>query len=265
MFDSHIHSKFSTDSHMEAAEACERAFETGLAGIIFTDHVDYDYPEFDDNLLIDFNKYFEFFGALKEQWKGKLEVLAGVEMGFQPHVLDLIKETLSKYPFDFILNSVHIIDHMDPYYGAFFEGRTQRESYERYLQEILVSVDAYDDYDIIGHIGYAARYGKFEDKRLRYADYSDILDEILKAVIAKGKGIEMNTSGLRSDLKSSIPGYDVFKRYFELGGETVTVGSDAHFREHLGHSFPEALENLRNIGFKYVAHFEKRKPVFDKL
>ncbi len=265
MYDNHIHSSFSTDSNMDAEAACERAVEIGLAGIIFTDHVDYDYPEFDVSFLINYNKYFEAFRAIQDRWRGKLDVLIGVEMGFQPHVVDQINEVLNSFPFDFVINSVHIIDRMDPYTKTFFRGRTQRESYERYLQEILLSITAYHNYDIIGHIGYASRYGDFEDKPLKYADYSDIIDEILKTVIAKGKGIELNTSGLRSDLMQPLPGYDVFKRYFELGGEIITIGSDSHFTEHLGYSFKEAAEYLKNIGFKRVVHFEKRRPVYEAL
>ncbi len=265
MHDNHIHSKFSTDSHMDAEEACKKAVETGLKGLVFTDHVDYDFPDFDESFLIDYNEYFSFFSKLKDKWASKLEVLIGVEMGFQPHVTDKINNTLNQFDFDFVINSVHIIEHKDPYAGAYFTGKTQQQAYERYLEEILCSVKAYDNYDIIGHIGYVARYGKYEDKPLRYKDYSDIIDEILKAVIEKGKGIELNTSGLRSDLGCPIPGYDVIKRYFELGGEVITVGSDSHFAEHLGHSFCEALEHLKSIGFKHVVHFEKRKPVFEKI
>lgn len=265
MFDNHIHSKFSTDSKMDAEEACQKAVEIGLTGLVFTDHVDYDFPDFDESFLINFDKYFEAFTALKDKWKEKLDILIGVEMGFQPQILERINKVLLDYPFDFVINSVHIIDRLDPYTGMFFRGRSQRQSYQRYLQELLVSVKAYDNYDIIGHIGYAARYGDFEDKPLRYADYSDLLDQILKAVIAQGKGIELNTSGLRSDLMQPIPGYDVFKRYFELGGEILTLGSDSHFVEHLGHCFKEAASHLKDIGFRHVAHFEKRKPVFEKL
>jgi histidinol-phosphatase (PHP family) len=265
MHDNHIHSKFSGDSHMEAADACQRAVEIGLKGLVFTDHVDYDYPNFDDNFLIDLNIYFEFFKKLQKEWKGKLDIRIGVEMGFQPHVLGEINKTLSKYPFDFVINSVHVIDLLDPYTRAFFVDKTQHEAYERYLQEILCSIKSYDNFDIIGHIGYAARYGDFKDKQLRYKDYSDLLDQILKATIDKGKGIELNTSGIRTDLHSPIPGYDVFNRYFELGGEIITIGSDAHFTEHIGHSFLEATNYLKNIGFKNVVHFEERKPIFEKI
>jgi len=265
MHDNHIHSKFSNDSHMEAAAACQRAVEIGLKGLVFTDHVDYDYPDYDNDFLIDFDQYFEFFKRLQKDWKEKLDIRIGVEMGFQPHVLNQIIEFLDKYCFDFILNSVHIIDYMDPYVGTFFKGKTQHQAYERYLQEILCSIKAYDNFDIIGHIGYVARYGDFEDKSLRYKDYSDLLDQILKTTIEKGKGIELNTSGLRTDLCSPIPGYDVFNRYFELGGEIVTIGSDAHYTEHVGHSFTEALDYLKKIGFKYVAHYQNRNPILEKL
>ncbi len=265
MYDNHIHSTFSTDSEMVAEAACRRAIEIGLTGLVFTDHVDYDYPGFDSSFLIDFKEYFQAFEALKESWKESLNILIGVELGYQPHVLNLIQDILSENSFDFVINSVHIIDRLDPYTKTFFRGRSQQDAYERYLKEILVSVNAYDNYDVIGHIGYVARYGDFEDKPLRYLDYRDIIDEILKTVISKGKGIELNTSGIRSDLNQPIPGYDVFSRYYELGGRLVTVGSDSHSAMHLGHSFPEALEKLRNIGFRYVAHFEKRKPVYEKI
>lgn len=265
MYDNHIHSTFSTDSRMDAVDACEKAIELGLSGLVFTDHVDYNYPDFDNDFLIDMDQYFEYFRKLQNLWKSKLNILIGVEMGFQPQVIDKINETISNYPFDFVINSVHIIDQTDPYTGKFFRGKTQQQAYERYLQEILCSINEFENYDIIGHIGYATRYGNFQDKRLRYNDYSDILDQILKAVIRNGKGIELNTSGLRTDLHSSIPGYDIFDRYYELGGEIVTVGSDSHFKEHLGHSFKEAVDYLKNTGFKYISHFEARKPIFEKI
>ncbi len=265
MHDNHIHSNFSGDSDMEANSACQKAVQIGLSGLVFTDHVDYDYPDFDENFLINLDEYFNYFKQLQSSWKEKLDIRVGVEMGFQPQVLNEINKTINAYPFDFVINSVHIIDHLDPYTGHFFREKTQKQAYERYLQEILCSVNSYDNYDIIGHIGYVARYGNFEDKLLRYNGYTELLDQILKAVIKKGKGIELNTSGLRSDLYSSIPGLDIFKRYFELGGEIVTIGSDSHSTEHIGYSFKEASDCLKEIGFKYVAHFEGRKPIFEKL
>lgn len=265
MYDNHIHSNFSGDSRMKATDACQRAVEIGLKGLVFTDHVDYDLPASDVSYLTDLNKYFEFLQKLQKDWKEKLDLRIGVEMGFQPQVLDQINKTLNKYSFDFVINSVHIINNLDPYTGGFYRGRTKHQAYERYLQEILCSIKSYDNFDVIGHIGYAARYGNYEDKTLRYKDYSDLFDQILKATIQKNKGIELNTSGLRSDLQAPIPGYDIFYRYFELGGEIVTIGSDAHSIEHLGHSFKEATDRLKNIGFKYVAHYEERKAVFKKI
>ncbi len=265
MHDNHIHSNFSGDSDMEANSACQKALEIGLSGLVFTDHVDYDYPDFDESFLINLDQYFNYFKQLQSNWKEKLDIRIGVEMGFQPQVINEINKTIKDYPFDFVINSVHIIDHLDPYTGQYFKGKTQHQAYERYLQEILCSIVSYNNYDIIGHIGYVARYGNFEDKPLRYNEYAELLDQILRTAIEKGKGIELNTSGLRSDLHSSIPGLDILKKYFELGGEIVTIGSDAHNTAHVGYSFKEAAEYLKEIGFKYVTHFEGRKPIFDKL
>lgn len=265
MYDSHIHSEFSEDSHMKAADACEKAAKIGLDGIVFTDHIDFRCPDYDHDTLIDFDQYFKCLKNLQNMWKGRLDILLGVEMGYQPHKVPDINEMIQNNNFDFIINSVHIIELRDPYTGGYFTGRTQRQAYERYLQEILYSINDLGDFDIIGHIGYVARYGSFEDKHLRYRDHSDLFDQILRTVIEKGKGLELNTSGLRSDLNCPIPDYDVFERYLELGGEIVTIGSDAHFPEHVGHSLREGANRLKEIGFKYAAHFKDRKPVFEKL
>lgn len=262
MFDSHIHSTFSTDSTMNAEQACKRAYEMGLEGLIFTDHVDFDYPGPDGEFMIDLSEHGTYFEALKEKWNGRLKVLKGIEMGFQPHIIPQITQTIQQHKFDYVIGSVHIIDKKDPYTGDFFTGLTQRQAYSRYLEEIICCLREYSDFDSVGHIGYAARYGKYEDRLMRYSEYNDLLDEIIKLAIEKGKAIEINTSGLRSDLNTTIPGYDFFKRYKELGGELVTIGSDSHKVEHLGADFDEVAEHLKSIGFKYITHFENRKLIF---
>jgi histidinol-phosphatase (PHP family) len=265
MYDSHIHSKFSADSIMDATEACQKAVDIGLDGIVFTDHIDIDYPDFDESFNIDLDKHAEFFEKLTADWEGRLKVLKGIEIGYQPHVVKEMNDIFNKYSFDFVIGSVHIIEKTDPYTGKFYIGKSQRQAYTIYLEEILRSINDFDNFDVVGHIGYAARYGNYENKKMLYADYCDVMDKILKDTIHKGKGIEINTSGLRTDLESTIPGYDVFERYFELGGEIITIGSDSHEVQYLGYKFDAVIEQLKKIGFKYITHFEKRKPVFEKI
>lgn len=264
MFDCHVHSNFSGDSEMRAEHACEKGIELGLEGIAFTDHLDYDFPYFDVSFMIDFEKYSVAMDKLKSFHEVNFKVLKGIEVGIQPHVLEDTDRIVSEYGFDFVIASTHVIDRMDPYRGEFYVGRTKEESYTRYLEEIYHAVSNYKNYDVVGHIGYIRRYGEFDDRSLRHHDYSDLLDMILRQVIQDGKGIEINTSGYRT-LGTPIPDYDIFQRYRELGGEIITTGSDAHSPEHLAFNFVTTRERLAEVGFHYTTHFEKRKPIFDKI
>lgn len=250
---------------MSAEKAVETAIQLGLEGIAFTDHLDLDFPESDDVVDIDFNDYSRFMDLLKQMNKGKLKIYKGIEVGFQPHIAEDSSKIVHSFDFDFVIGSVHIIDKMDPYRMDFFTGKTKTQSDILYLEENLFMVQDFKDYDILGHIGYIRRYNNYDDKTLRYADYPDLVDAILKTVISDGKGIEVNTSGYRSVLGTPMPDFDVVKRYHELGGEIICMGSDAHHPEHIAHSFLKVRDILADIGFEYLVHYEERKPVFDKI
>jgi histidinol-phosphatase (PHP family) len=109
------------------------------------------------------------------------------------------------------------------------------------------------------------RYIPCDQKALRYTDFSDSLDAIFKKLIEKGKGIEVNTAGFLYELDFPHPDFDSLKRYKELGGEIITIGSDSHKAEHIGNKFSFVIEQLAHIGFKYITYFENRKPVFVKI
>ncbi|MCX7748050.1 MAG: histidinol-phosphatase HisJ family protein [Clostridia bacterium] len=267
MFDCHVHSSFSGDSEMHPDDAISQAIHLGLQGIAFTDHLDIDYPDFDEKFLIDFKKYSQTMDDLKDKYSGKLKVLKGIEVGIQPHVVDETRKTVESYDFDMVIASVHIIDKMDPYTGKYFIGKSKNEAFIRYLECILDSVTLFHNFDVIGHIGYIRRYCNYDDRSLSYKDYGDLVDSILKTVISKGKGIEVNTSGFRpgSGLGTTIPEIDIIKRYKELGGEIICLGSDAHYPEHIALSFDKARDLLSTVGFRYITHFEKRKAVFDAI
>jgi histidinol-phosphatase (PHP family) len=96
-------------------------------------------------------------------------------------------------------------------------------------------------------------------------DYLDITEEIFKLLIHKGKGIEINTSGLRYSLDSTSPPLEFIQRFKDLGGEIITIGSDAHAPEQIGLGLDIALEMAKSAGFKYVATFSKGIPQFNKI
>ena len=146
------------------------------------------------------------------------------------------------------------------------ENHKASDSYRAYFEEMLSYVRNYKDYDVYGHLDYIARYAPADaDRPFSYFDYSDLIDEILKAIISNHKGIECNTSGLRKPLNATNPSVDILKRYKELGGEIITVGSDAHFAEHVAADFDKAADILKACGFRYYNTFVHRQPVFDKL
>lgn len=270
IIDSHTHSKFSPDSKTPLDIACQAAIHAGLGGIAFTDHLELDWPRLDFSVtpeLIDkiISTRSTEINALRNKEFGALKILKGLELGFAPRVLDQASAIVQKYDFDFIILSTHAVDQEDIAQPEFFQNKTKEQVFSRYLATIYESASTFNDFDVIGHIGYLCRYTPEQDKALRYADFSDTLDAIFKKLIEKGKGIEVNTAGFLYNLGFSHPDVDSLKRYKELGGEIITIGSDAHKQEHIGNKFTFIVDQLQSIGFKYVTYFENRKPIFVKI
>ena len=111
---------------------------------------------------------------------------------------------------------------------GFYEGKTKEQVYRRYLEEIYTIIRSFNDFDVLGHLGYIRRYVPYDIKAMPFKNYDDIIEAILKWLIEHGKGIEINLSGYTYRLGSAIPEADIVKRYKELGGEIITLGSDAH-------------------------------------
>jgi histidinol-phosphatase (PHP family) len=265
LIDMHAHTNFSPDADKDATMAAlvEKATRMGLPGVMFTDHVDLESPIDIFQDLIDFDDYMD---ALEQTRKvSDIPVLFGVEIGYQPFLHKAYDDLLASRPFDFVICSMHVADGLDFYNGDFFKGKTKNQAYRRYFEVLLDAVRAYDNYDVIGHLDFITRYGNHPDKGYAYSTYQDLLDEILMTIIAKGKGIELNTSGLRYGLPFMHPVFETLSRYKELGGTIITLGSDAHSVSDLQAGFPEARERLLLAGFDRVAIFEKRTPRFIRI
>lgn len=267
--DFHMHTAFSTDSDAALEAMAEGALKKGLDTICITDHMDKDYP-FNEELgknefYFDVDVYFEELRKLQKQYKDKLEIRIGIELGLQPHLGDFCREITGKYPFDFVIGSLHVVDQKDPYYRDAFSNFTDAELYQRTFQEMLESLKNVEAFDVLGHMDYIVRYGTYQAKEYSYAAFAPYLDKILKKVIEMGKGIELNTAGLKYGLGFCHPHPDVLKRYRELGGEIITVGSDGHKPEHIAYEFQKASGILQKCGFRYYTEFKERRPEFIKL
>jgi histidinol-phosphatase (PHP family) len=263
MFDCHIHSNFSADSTLDASCACETAIKLGLDGIAFTDHLDFDYPG--ETFLIDFAQYISDISLIRSKYDKRLKVLKAMEVGIQPHVLEDSLNVVNSYDFDYVLASVHIIDGIDPYRNKKYYGKDKIEAYGRYLEKILFMVKNFKSFDMVGHFDYIIRFASYADRTLRYADHHEILDTIMKELILQGRGFELNTRAYTDSPADAEYDIELLKRYRQLGGELICLGSDAHRTGHIAGRFKYFAQMIRDAGFSYTVHFEERKPVFDKL
>lgn len=259
--DLHTHSSFSDDSDEPLAEIARAAVEKGLKTLCVTEHQDFDYPD-SGEFMLDVPAYREELFRVREMFSGKLEILFGVELG----LLDYIPQTLYAFEksadFDFVIGSAHQIDGMDPYYPEYFDKMGDKNGIARFFEAMISSVKAFDGYDVLGHIDYIVRYSKA--KAYDPLDYREVLDELLKTVLRRGKGIEINTKGI-STLGYVHPHRFILNRYKELGGEIITAGSDAHDRSRVGDGLEAAELALKAAGFEYYTIFRNRRPEFIKL
>lgn len=256
--DVHTHSSFSTDSTEPLWELAAAAVGKGLKTLCITEHHDFDYPT-EGEFLLDVPAYRGELLRTREEFSGRLEILLGVELGLLDYAAPRLYEFAKSGGFDFIIGSAHQIDGLDPYYPEYFDEMGDRGGITHFFDAMLSSVKAFDDFDVLGHFDYIVRYS--HAKSYNPADYREVIDEILKTVIAKGKGIEINTAGV-GKLGYPHPNPFVLKRYKELGGKIVTIGSDAHDRTRVAADFDKAEQALRQAGFKYYAVFRGRKPTF---
>lgn len=259
--DLHTHTSFSSDSEEPMENALAAMAEKGIRTVCFTEHMDMDYPG--GEFILDTAAYRARLTGLREQFRGRIEVLFGVELGLMDYLAPRLREYTGAWDFDFIIGSSHLVDGTDPYYPEYFDQHGDHNGILRYFESILANIRAFDDFDVYGHLDYVVRYSKA--KSYRPADYAELLDEILKTLVSMGKGIELNTAGLKYGLGFAHPHPDLLKRYRELGGEIITVGSDGHKAEHYAWDFDKAADILKEAGFRYYTVFRARKPDFVAL
>ena len=267
--DYHLHSYFSGDSKTPMEEMIQKGISLGLETMCFTEHMDMDYvyvkPEEQGMFELNTDSYLYELATLKSKYEGQIKLLFGVELGVQPHLRRELALYAKSFPFDFIIASSHLCNRKDPYYPSFYEGRSDEEAYREYFLSIPDNLKAFSNVDVYGHLDYVVRYGNTKDSEYHYETYRDVLDRILTTLLEKEKGIEINTGAIGYHLKDLNPCTDIIKRYRELGGEIITIGSDAHTPENIARGFDRAAEVLSACGFKYYTTFENRMPEFHRI
>lgn len=257
MYDFHLHSRVSFDGHDTGLAMALAAKEHGMEEICFTDHRDYG-PLL--NMVFDPKKYHAEYDHLEVPG---LTIRKGMEFGLTPDNMDKLHRDLQGEHYDFVLGSVHFVDGQDVYLKPYFLGKTVFEATRRHLEETLRCVQAHQEYDVLAHLTYIGKSrGNPTHEPVRYEDHRELIDAILAEVARHDKGLEVNTSGI-DRCGGSLPTMDMVRRFRELGGKIVTIGSDAHDTDRAGQYCWEMAEQVKKV-FGYVCTFENRQPVFHK-
>ena len=253
LFDSHIHTAFSADSEMAAADALSKAQAQGV-GLVFTEHLDYDYPAAgEEEFIFDPAAYWAAYEPLRAA--GTLSL--GVEMGMMASAREKNAAFLERVPFDFVLGSIHFLEGTDLYFSETFKGREKTEMYHEYFTVMRTEIYAHPFINALAHIDYIARNAPFENPEISYGAFADDIDAVLRALIETDTVIEINTRRLGSPrgLKELAP---VCRRYHELGGRAVTIGSDAHVPHAVGQYYDRARALAHAFDLQVVT-FRERK------
>lgn len=261
MFDFHLHSKVSFDADGVPEKMVAAAAQRGMNAICFTDHMEYDPKGTDpeqDYTTEDYN------AAYDHLHHPNVEIYRGMEFGMLPNNAHILRDKLAQRQYDFIIGSVHYVENVDIYYDMFWSGKTIEQAETRYFEQILACVQSQDDIDVLGHLTYCTKAGGNTTHRIVHPeDHRELIDEILRTLAVKGMGLEVNTSAV-DRYGIWLPGKAFLERFKELGGEIVTVGSDAHNADRVGQHCQDACRMVADI-FGYVCTFANRKPVFHKL
>ncbi len=266
MYDCHIHSINSHDGRESIEDICKHAIKIGLSGIAISDHT---LPQpYGFEIYENIKKSIEETRLFAEKYKGKLTVITAFESDDRT-APDGLKPFYDMNP-DFVLGSVHstmIFEHHfshTPYKSLYDQSDIiPDEIIEEFLVLYYKTLEkkAGEDIDSIAHITYPFRYlNGTSNRNYKTEKYLHLMEPVLKKIIDTDKCLELNTSGKAKSWNEFMPDKFILRRYYEMGGRDLTLGSDAHGCENLAVGFKEARELLTSIGFTHATYFLKRKP-----
>ena len=264
--DLHVHTDNSFDGNHSATFFCERAEFMDLRAIAFTDHCEVDQFRGDSAYEKRILQAFFEISKVRSAFRGKLLVLNGIELGQPVYDVETANEIIKRHDYDHIIGSVHNLRGGEDFYFMENLSLDQAEKLlKEYFNEIINMID-WGGFDILAHLTYPLRY--FYSKSNLNIDINKFkiqVDEILLRTAKSEKSLEINTAALRQPLNKLSPEVDVLKRFKELGGKYISVGSDAHYAEHLAADIDMAYSAALEAGFDSITFFEKRTPMQMKI
>lgn len=259
-FDFHMHSTLSYDSQSSLRDMVLAAQARNLLEICFTEH-------WDD--IVGDDKHPEHFSidayaAAHRELEPSITVRRGIEVGLLSDNQKSVQAAVRQYPFDYVIGSVHCVGNEDLYFPNFWKDKSVQEAEQLYLEYTLACVQKHTEYDVLGHLTYISK-APFHPShtQVSLSTHKELIAEILRTLAQKGKGLEVNTSGLRV-CDDYLPSMEFVRLFRDLGGEIITVGSDAHIPDHVGMHTGQAIHEIAAI-FGYVCTFARRQPIFHRV
>ncbi|MBE7069877.1 MAG: histidinol-phosphatase HisJ family protein [Ruminococcaceae bacterium] len=269
--DGHNHTKhFSPDAGQTIDELIAEARSKGFTRIGITEHYEVDYPDDGLDWTFDFAEYDKLFPSWREKAaKSGLDLLMGVEFGYQTHVAKEIDRLASQIPFDVVLLSVHLFRGKDFYVDRECYKLPAKELHSEYIGIMAEMCEKCDNYDVAAHYDYINRYADNKSDFVTYDECPKEFDRLFEAIISKGKALEINTKSIRKHIDGGftrqMPDPAILNRYRDMGGKQICLGSDSHYPGTFGVCFDEAVQYLKSLGFTESVYFKAHKPVFEPL
>ena len=256
IFDSHMHTKFSTDSDMSATDAIAKAESLNL-GVVFTEHFDYEVTDTrGKSFSFDPAAYMSEYKNLRGD-----KVRLGVEVGLRKKARSVNADFIAQADFDFVIGSIHLVDDLDIYYPEFYADKDKPTAYRKYFAQMAAEAEI-ADFDALGHIDYICRAAPYHNPEIDYPTFATEIDAVLKILVDREKVLELNTHRFFSEraISELVP---VYKKYRELGGRFVTIGSDAHKVSAVGNYFDRAVDFVRELDLKPVTFCERKLEILE--
>ena len=248
--DLHCHTNFSTDAISTISQMLEAAESRNIDIIAITDHADFA----PGDSCVEPEPYME---ELNKNAGKKVKLLKGIEVGLQFEHRHAFSEFMKRAKYDFVIGSMHRCLEQDFLEGQFYQNRSVEECWQVYFTETLKAMQSCPDFDSLGHLDIITRYHTMTGQNL-HEDLFPYLDPVLEWLIENQKGLEINTSKFHI-FSRCHPQPLILKRYRQLGGKIITLGSDAHSAEFVGRNLDKGIEAARSAGFSQFAWFEQRK------
>ncbi len=257
--DSHTHSECSFDGNDNVIMMCEQATAIGLYALTVTDHCECN-EYFEKNVRDDITRSIFQTSKARAMYHDRLHVYTGIELGQPTQDIEAANDALSLWEYDFVLGSLHNLKNEQDFYFLEYSAENAYSLLDRYCDELL-ELARQNLFDSLAHLDYPLRYitantGLNIDLRHFY----EKTDEILKTLAKNDKALEINTSGLRQVIGRTLPDMNIIKRFRELGGKYITLGSDAHRWGDISSGIEEGLDMLHECGYTHFTVFEKREP-----